>query len=192
MSGLVRLAACGVTVTRGCRQKGCPAGSGSVSKTSAGRKSLRAASPLAAAFARAIEASYEQTADCPGLVGLRRIEDIIAGHMAAGQFVPELWLALRRRGEPVGVMLVNELTQGAGFELVYLGIAAPYRGQGLARSLLAYGLGQASVRGRANWGTDNPRLHLAVDEANPAARQLYARFGFRASTRKLAMIRALT
>jgi len=142
-------------------------------------------------FARAIEASYEGTADCPALVGLREIDDIIAGHMAAGRFVPDLWFALHRQGEPIGVMLLNELTQGAGFELVYLGIAAPWRGRGLARSLLAYGLGQGSERARATWAADNPRLQLAVDEANTAARELYAHFGFRASTRKLAMIRSL-
>jgi ribosomal protein S18 acetylase RimI-like enzyme len=140
-------------------------------------------------FASAIEASYQATADCPGLVGLRRIEDIIAGHMAAGRFDPDLWLAVHNQGEPVAVMLMNELAQQPGHELVYLGVAAPYRGRGLARSLLAYGLGRASDQAA---GTDNPRLHLAVDEDNAAARQLYADFGFRATARKLAMIRPLT
>jgi ribosomal protein S18 acetylase RimI-like enzyme len=139
-------------------------------------------------FASAIEASYEATADCPGLVGLRRIEDIIAGHIAAGRFEPMLWLAVQRQGQPVAVMLINQLIHQPGYELVYLGVAAPFRGQGVARRLLSYGLGQASQRSHE---TDNPRLHLAVDEANAAARQLYADFGFRTQSRKLAMIRPL-
>ena len=141
-------------------------------------------------FAAAIEASYEQTADCPGLVGLRQIEDIIAGHQAAGHFTPELWFALHKAGEPVAVVLLNELVQQPGYELVYLGVAAPYRGQGVARSLLRYGLGQLTAR-HEDWLSDKPRVQLAVDDANAAARTLYTDLGFFPTARKLAMIRPL-
>jgi ribosomal protein S18 acetylase RimI-like enzyme len=141
-------------------------------------------------FARAIEASYEQTADCPDLVGLRRIEDIITGHMATGRFDPRLWFAFHKAGQPVGVMLLNEMIQQPGFELVYLGLAPAFRGQGLARKMLAHGFGLVSQRAAAR-PSDNPRLHLAVDETNQAALRLYEQFGFLANTRKVAMIRPL-
>jgi len=141
-------------------------------------------------FADAIEASYERTADCPGLVGLRSVEDIIAGHKAAGRFAPDLWLALHKRGQPVAVMLINELSQQPGYELVYLGVAAPWRGRGIARRLLRYGLGRLTARDQ-RWGGEKPRIQLAVDEANEPAQALYTELGFLPTARKLAMIRAL-
>ncbi|HEX7009039.1 MAG TPA: hypothetical protein VF184_03600, partial [Phycisphaeraceae bacterium] len=59
------------------------------------------------AFRQVILASYEQTRDCPGLLGLRQIDDVIAGHMAAGRFDPNLWFALYEDQHPVGVMLLS-------------------------------------------------------------------------------------
>jgi len=141
-------------------------------------------------FARAIEATYEDTSDCPGLVGLRRMDDIIAGHMATGRFDPRLWFAFHKRGEPVGVMLLSQMLQQPGYELVYLGIAPPFRGMGLARQMLRHGFGVVSSRAR-HQHSDNAQLHLAVDENNAAARKLYDDFGFTLSTRKVAMIRPL-
>ncbi len=88
------------------------------------------------AFARAILASYEQTLDCPGLVGKREIQDIIAGHMAAGQFRPDLWHAIYFGEEPMGVMLLNDVPANDALELVYLGLAVPWRGHGLAQRLV--------------------------------------------------------
>src|SRR5690606_41179312 len=83
------------------------------------------------AFAAAILASYEQTLDCPGLLGLRTIDDIIAGHMATGQFVPDLWMALYEGDKPAAVMLLGSLPQRQALELVYLGVSVSHRRQGL-------------------------------------------------------------
>ncbi len=47
-----------------------------------------------ALFSRTIVESYEQSLDCPGLNGLREIEDVIAGHKATGDFDPRLWYVL--------------------------------------------------------------------------------------------------
>lgn len=133
-------------------------------------------------FERCILASYEQTLDCRGLLGLRDVGDVVAGHMAAGVFDPTLWYALQADDQPVGVMLLNDVPQSSALELVYLGLALPWRGRGLAGRLLRHGLAQVRQRRRT-------RMILAVDEANAPAMQLYRREGFHVTSRKRAMIR---
>ncbi len=133
-------------------------------------------------FCETILASYEETADCPGLLGLREVEDILDGHMATGEFVPHLWMLLRRRDEPVGVMLLNPVLKRQAMELVYLGFSKSWRGKGLGRRLLLHGLGL----------TRNERIKqiiLAVDEANTPAVALYKSMKFTPTARKIAMIR---
>lgn len=136
-------------------------------------------------FTEAILSSYEQTRDCPGLVGLREIDDIIAGHMAAGVFEPDLWLALHHGDEPAGVMLLNRMTHDASVELVYLGLTPRWRGHGLGRMLVTRGLAQAHARGLRN-------MLLAVDSANAPAKRLYESLRFSAHARKRALIFALS
>ena len=136
-------------------------------------------------FAEAILASYQQTLDCPALVGLRSIEEIIDGHMAAGQFSPELWWAVRHGDEPVGVMLLSPLPQRSAMELVYLGLAPAWRGKGLGSRLLKHGLAQTHQRRLTS-------MLLAVDDLNKPAMGLYQSLGFEVHARKLAMIMALS
>lgn len=133
-------------------------------------------------FADAILASYEQTLDCPGLLGLRQIDDIIAGHMATGQFDPACWLALSHGEEPVGVMLLNAIPQRQALELVYLGLAPKWRGKGLGKKLVRHALDIAPRHGC------NVVL-LAVDQTNTPALKLYRSLGFVSTARKLAIIR---
>lgn len=133
-------------------------------------------------FARAIEASYEKTLDCPGLVGLRRTADIIAGHKGTGRFDPENWLAyFDEDGQPIAVLLLAKVSHGGGHELVYLGVAHPYRGKGVGGRLMSYAISEAARQG----GT---RLYLAVDDRNDPAVRLYNAMGFRATTRKIAYV----
>ena len=135
-------------------------------------------------FSEAILGSYEGTLDCPMLRGLRDIDDIIAGHMAAGQFRPELWSIWLEADQPVAVALVNGLSQGKGAELVYLGIVPRWRGRGLGGSLLS--AAQASARSHGLG-----QIILAVDEANTPAVRLYRKAGLEPVLRKVAMARAL-
>ena len=135
-------------------------------------------------FERAILASYEQTQDCPALVGKRRIEDILAGHRGNGPFEPRLWLALHDDEKPVGVMLINRVTGRSTGELVYLGLSPAYRGRGIARQLLHHGLGLATEAGCTS-------MILAVDQDNASARTLYRKTGFVPTGRKHAWIRFL-
>lgn len=135
-------------------------------------------------FLTALNRSYVGTLDCPGLCGLRRTEDVLAGHRHTGRFEPDLWTLLRRDDEPAGVLLLNADATGRAGELIYLGLAPEVRGRGLGARLLRHGLA-ASARRR--WR----RISLAVDEANEPALRIYRREGFRRVARRSAYIRAL-
>lgn len=135
-------------------------------------------------FAEAIDASYEKTLDCPGLVGVRDIEDIIAGHRAVGRFEPTLWSAYFEGEAPAAVLLLNPLVDRRELELVYLGLTPAYRGMGLATTLMRRAF--ASAKALHYTG-----IHLAVDQDNAPAMGLYQSLGFRATGRKTAMIYVL-
>ena len=133
-------------------------------------------------FARAIRASYVETLDCPGLLGLRSIDQVIESHRATGIYDPSLWHAFYDADDqPVAVLLLSEVAQGGAHEVVYLGVAKPVRGRGIAGHLMRYALAETARRG----GT---RLYLAVDDRNAPAVKLYTRLGFRATARKCAYI----
>lgn len=135
-------------------------------------------------FERAILQSYEGSRDCPGLLGLRQIDDILAGHRATGVFDPGLWSVFEIDQQPVGVLLLARVPAHDAFELVYLGVSPAWRGRGLGSLLVRYGLGAVAARGGG-------RMHLAVDAGNAPAVKLYRALGFRANAHKSAMICAL-
>jgi ribosomal protein S18 acetylase RimI-like enzyme len=135
----------------------------------------------------ALERSYIDTLDCPGLTGLRRGEDILAGHRGAGRLDPSLWTLVRARGgsragRVVATCLMNPQPASAAVELVYLGIDPDFRGKGLGGALLARGLDAVSRRSER-------RVTLAVDDRNLPALALYRRFGFRGDTARAALVR---
>ncbi|XAL97991.1 GNAT family N-acetyltransferase [Phycisphaeraceae bacterium D3-23] len=135
-----------------------------------------------ARFCRAVEASYEDTLDCPGLLGLRPIEQVVAGHRATGRFTPALWQAFYdAEDRPVAVLLLAEVAQGGSHEVVYLGVAKPFRGRGVGSQLMAYALSTTTRCGGS-------RLFLAVDDRNEPAVRLYHGLGFRATARKIAYV----
>ncbi len=135
-------------------------------------------------FERAILGSYIKTLDCPGLVGVRDISDVIEGHRAAGTFTPGWWFVLMDQENPVGVMLLSPLSDKSTVEVVYLGLIPEYRGKKIGEKLLLGAEGIAFRFGYRN-------LSLAADENNPGAIHLYKRLGFRPYTRKVAMILVL-
>ncbi len=137
---------------------------------------------LAAALSEALEASYRQTLDCPGLYGLRRTEDIVAGHRATGEFDCDLWTLLRLEGRPAGAILLNPFPAHRTVELVYLGLAPEARRRGLGRQLLRHGL--HLLRGRRE-----RTLTLAVDQRNEPALALYRSEGLRPVVERIALIR---
>jgi mycothiol synthase len=137
-----------------------------------------------AGFAAAVLASYEDSLDCPPLNGIRDIEDILAGHKAAGIFDPQDWLLLTRDDEPVAVLLLSKTHHTEGMELVYLGLIPKVRGHGLANYLMQ--LAEARVCERKV-----RTFSLAVDANNAPALTLYYKHGMQKVTTKVAMMRML-
>lgn len=131
-----------------------------------------------------LDASYVETQDCPGLFGLRRTEDILAGHKATGEYDPSLWTILRIDGEACGALLLNPIQENHAIELIYMGLVPHARGRKLGAQLLDYGFSQLS-------GRSEHCITLAVDELNAPALALYRKAGFRAVLRRHAMIRSL-
>lgn len=134
---------------------------------------------------RALEASYDQTLDCPELCGMRTTEDVLASHKAAGAFDPALWWLLELNGNPEGCCLMTASPSQRALELVYLGLSPRVRGMGLGKRLLALGIAHAGAHHRA-W-----QVHCAVDQRNEPARRLYERFGFEEVGRREALVRVL-
>ncbi len=147
--------------------------------------SLHRYSPMThALFAEAIVQTYRDSLDCPGLAGLRGIDDIILGHQASGEFDPNTWFVLAEKESPAGVLLLSSVTGHDATELVYIGLAAPARRRGLGRWLVLLAEHITQSKG-------NRRLTLAVDSKNMPALKLYYTHGFARIAAKLAMIKDL-
>jgi len=135
-------------------------------------------------FARVIQASYQQSMDCPALNGMRSMDDVIAGHRATGDFDPSLWWVLCDAAEPVATLMLSPVTQGTSMELVYLGLTLPVRGKGIGDVLMQQALAISARRGRET-------LSLAVDSRNQPALRLYYRHGMRRIGSRVALLRNL-
>ena len=136
-----------------------------------------------AEIARVLDETYRETRDCPGLAGMRRTLDVLDGHFALGAR-PRHWFVARKDGVAHGVCLMNASPDAASAELVYLGLAKSARGSGIARALLAEGLRACSL---ARVGV----VTLAVDAQNAPAKKLYETSGFRKTSARVALVRAL-
>jgi mycothiol synthase len=134
-------------------------------------------------FEQAILASYQDTADCPALLGIRDIEDIIEGHMATGEFNPNLWFTLQHNNQPVAVLLLSPVLNNKALEVVYVGISKDWRNKGLGKTLMHY----TCALGHQYHAS---QILLAVDEMNAPATKLYRSMNFLPNARKLALIRS--
>ena len=137
-----------------------------------------------AGFCEAILASYEQSLDCPPLHGRRNIEDVIAGHMATGDFDPKLWTLLLEKDKPIALLLLSRVSGHSTMELVYLGLATAARGRKIGDYLLKRALHETHAAGLR-------QLTLAVDANNAPALRLYHRHGLAEIHRRFAMMRTL-
>lgn len=135
-------------------------------------------------FARTIVRTYQQSLDCPALNGLRSIEDIIAGHKAAGEFDPAMWFLLCQGKSPLGVLILSPVFNADSVELVYLGLVPEARGRGLGQWMMRHAATATAARRRC-------RLTLAVDASNRPALRLYWQHGMQSVVRRVAMLRDL-
>lgn len=136
-------------------------------------------------FADTIVQTYRDSLDCPGLNGLREIDDVLAGHKGAGQFNPRYWFVLTERGIGRGALLLSKIAGIDAAELVYLGLVPEARRRGLGEVLMHQGIASTSEMGAT-------RLSMAVDSANVPAMKLYCRFGAARAGSKIAMMRLLS
>jgi ribosomal protein S18 acetylase RimI-like enzyme len=131
---------------------------------------------------RMIEASYEETLDCPRLAGVRRVEDVLDGYRQAGDPSLQHWLLARHGGKDVGCLLLADHPDHGSCELVYMGLAIHARGHGWGKQLARH----------AQWLTarsERPRLVVAVDTANDPAMAIYTSVGFHAWDRRTVYVR---
>ena len=118
-----------------------------------------------------IQSTYRGSLDCPRLVGVRPMSDIINSHKTTGIFRPQWWWMLRFKGKPVGCVLVNRTANQNEAEIIYLGVVPEFRGKGLGELMLRWTATCVHCEGVK-------QLTLAVDSQNSAAVNLYERFGF--------------
>jgi ribosomal protein S18 acetylase RimI-like enzyme len=128
-------------------------------------------------FQQTLLRSYEGTRDCPEVNGIRTIEEVIAGHKNQGTYDPDLWWLARVRGTPAGVMLLTEMVEWRGWDLIYLGVVPEQRRRGVGRELTEYALRAARAAGQR-------QLTLSVDVRNEPAWNLYHSLGFEAYERR--------
>jgi ribosomal protein S18 acetylase RimI-like enzyme len=147
-----------------------------------------------------MDSTYEQTADCPELNGLRTTSETLLGYFAASgagsgeKFGPEWWAVFEgdRRsgslGEP-GARIISAFMLsdwGSGFwELSYMGVVPEFRGRGLGEATLR----SALMRARK---LNARRLTLAVDCRNSYAIRIYESHGFHRLRQLEAWFLALT
>jgi ribosomal protein S18 acetylase RimI-like enzyme len=134
-------------------------------------------------FIQTIARSYEMSLDCPGLSGLRDMEDVVAGHKGI-EFDPAIWFLLTVDQVPSGVLLMGTATHANALELVYLGLVPEARGKGFGDVLMNLALLMVIRNNRSD-------LTLAVDSRNAPAMKLYFRHGLRRVGSRAALIRQI-
>jgi len=129
-----------------------------------------------------IAETYVGSRDCPELLGLRPMADVVAAHKSTGVFRPRWWWLPTLGGECVGCLLLNELSARPAGDVVYLGVRPPWRRRGLGRAMIRHAMHALADEGLTE-------LHLAVDASNVAAVRLYEAEGFGEVDRKDVYIR---
>ncbi|MFN4258736.1 MAG: GNAT family N-acetyltransferase [Gemmataceae bacterium] len=122
-------------------------------------------------FGATVMRTYEQSSDFPEITGVRQLKDILAGHMAQGNYRPDHWWLAHYRHRPVGVLILTEMPEWRSWDVSYVGVVPEARGRGVGRELMLKALLEAKT-------VAAPQLTLAVDARNQPARQLYRRLGF--------------
>jgi len=135
-------------------------------------------------FRNTLGRTYEGSLDCPGLNGLRTMEEIVLSHRHTGIHDPRLWLIAKVGADPVGVVLLTHVPLQSAMEIVYVGVVPEARGCSYGNYLVRLAIEHA-VR------IHSEHLMLAVDHRNHFARKIYASLGFKETDRRHAWIRKL-
>ena len=68
-----------------------------------------------------------QTLDCPAPYGVRKIDDVLAGYRASGEFCAARWLIFGDGPLDVGCLIVTAFPEHGTCELTYMGAAPASR-----------------------------------------------------------------
>jgi ribosomal protein S18 acetylase RimI-like enzyme len=121
--------------------------------------------------------SYSGTLDCPEVSGVRNLEEVLEAHRAQGAYDPAFWWLALEGDQPVGVLILTELTDITIWEVAYIGIVPEARRRGLGWSMMA----RALVEAKAAEATE---VMVSVDARNDPAWKLYRRVGFETYDRR--------
>jgi len=133
-------------------------------------------------LSRLLERTYINTLDCPGLDGIRSMDDVLEGYRAQGRYLPANWYFVVRNGADVGALILAEHPGFGNWELVYMGVIPEARGQKIGEKITRFALDAAAHSGAE-------RLVLAVDSANAPALATYRRVGFKEWDRRIVYAR---
>lgn len=125
-------------------------------------------------FRQTLGATYPGSLDMPELEGVRTLDDVMAGHRAAGRFVPKLWRlgTLADQADPSAILILSPILDRRVWEVVYLGLVPEARGRGLGAETLSHARDLALKDGRVD------AIDLAADARNAPALKLYEAAGF--------------
>lgn len=135
-------------------------------------------------LARMVEATCQETRDCPELGSVRADDDVLAGYRSAGEVQPGDWLLVRQGRRDIGCLLVARQPEERQMQLVYFGVVPAARGRGLGGQIVQHALWLARQSGAQ-------QVVLAVDVRNVPAMRVYDTLGFRAWDRKSLLLRIL-
>jgi len=130
-----------------------------------------------AELAEVILSTYEGSLDCPALLDIRDIKDVIASHKSTGTYRPKSWWIVDIEDEPVGCILVNDLPHILSAKVVYLGVVAKHRGKNLGSIMLRRAMHDAAARSLAT-------ISLEADGENVYALRLYKGENFHETKRR--------
>jgi RimJ/RimL family protein N-acetyltransferase len=122
-------------------------------------------------LAALLEQTYVDTLDCPGLDGVRPMDEVLEGYRQQGQHRPQDWYIVQDEGVDIGALLLTEHPGVDNWELVYMGLVPAARGRGCGLRIIRFALDVAAQEGAQ-------RLVLAVDAENIPALRAYERAGF--------------
>ena len=118
-----------------------------------------------------IEATYQQSYDCPKLQNLRSIDDTLDGYAQRGLVAPNGWSFVQYKGKSIGCLLMTAFESESFWELSYLGLTPTARGQGWGRQIVEYGCFLAAQAGAG-------LVIASVDQKNEPAKKIYHQLGF--------------
>lgn len=129
-----------------------------------------------------LEATFIDSQDCPQLDGVQEFSDQLDGYEATGDSGHDFWKRICVAGEDAGLLLLSRHDQRQMMELVYIGIAPPFRRRGIAKAAL-------KIASQVAQSANCREVVIAVSVQNTAAYRLYEREGFQVIDSRVSFIR---